>query len=102
MKNVLFTICIFAILTAGLVSAAHAHIEKQDITTHQIELNIDQDNTDTDLSSDALCDMHCHNHMSYNGAFQSKPVQFAKEDLFMTSNDLKPSLIYGFKRPPKS
>ena len=100
MKNVLFLICALALFTAGFVSAAHAHVEKQS-ADQQIELSIDQDNTDSETPSDPLCDMHCHNHMAPTNFTQKTLPKATNKLLSVLSENATSSLIYGLKRPPR-
>ncbi len=100
MKNVLFLICAIALFSASLVSAAHAHVEEHN-ANQQIELGIDLDNTDSGMSSDPLCDMHCHNHMSTTNFMQKDLPKVTDERLSMLSDNVAFSFIYGLKRPPR-
>jgi hypothetical protein len=100
MKNILFVICAFALFSASLVSAAHAHVEKQS-ADQQIELSVDQDTTDNGTPSDPLCDMHCHNHMAQANLTQKALPKVTGQRLSVFSENATSSLIYGLKRPPK-
>ncbi len=104
MKSILFLICAFALFSAGFVSVAHAHVEQQN-TDQQIELSIDQgnklDNKENKSHSDALCDMHCHNHMAQENFTQKYLLKITSKRLFVLSDDVASSLVYGLKRPPK-
>ncbi len=100
MKNVLFLICALALFSAGLVSAAHAHVEKQS-PDQQIELSIDQDTADGANPSDPLCDIHCHNHMTPANFTQKALPKVTGQRLSVLSENAVSSLIYGLKRPPR-
>ncbi|MBL4885611.1 MAG: hypothetical protein JKY95_13900 [Planctomycetaceae bacterium] len=100
MKNILFLICALALFSASFVSAAHAHVEKQN-ADQQIELSADQDNTDNGTPSDPLCYMHCHNHMAPTNITQKALPKATGERLSVFSENATSSLIYGLKRPPK-
>ena len=100
MKNVLFLICAVALFSAGFISVAHAHVEKQN-ADQQIELSIDQDNMDSGSSSDPLCDVHCHNHIAPTNFMQKALPKATSKFRLTLSEDIISSLIYGLKRPPR-
>ncbi len=100
MRNILFLICTVALFSAGFVSAAHAHVEKQG-ADQQIELSVDYSDANNETLINPLCDMHCHNHMVPTNFIQKSLPKAETERLFVLSDDAVSSLIYGLKRPPR-
>ncbi len=100
MNNVLFFICALALFTAGLVSAAHAHVDVQS-PDQQIELSIDHSNTGGD-AADPLCDLHCgHSHVTFTDHTKTNFLEGSPKLFGMLSQNSLSSPIYGLKRPPR-
>ncbi len=103
MRNILFLICVLSFFSAGLASAACAHIYDSSSLSldQQVEININQDDSDNEGLSDPLCDMHCHNHISSTGTSQDNTLNISSTFLTLASDDVVTSPIFGLKRPPK-
>ena len=100
MKKILLLICAISFFSANLVSAAHAHVEKQG-SDQSIELSIDNDISDNENVSDKLCDIHCHNHIANPNILGVSFSKITNKPTFTSSKNIDYSLIYGLNRPPR-
>ncbi len=106
-RNALLLICTISFIAGITISAAYAHVDDKQYNNQQLELTLTPDNIDDGVEQldslyDFNCGHHCHHcHVNIIEHSQDIFTETIELNFDFVSDEVLPSTIFGFKRPPK-